>query len=179
MNNTIEVVGSVKIERKISKYRVKISIVVDQNPYGDEKGSDLAEIKNQYYLALVENGIDVSKFVEDAFEYRANSNQMEGTLLKYECTSQKEMSKLLDIRVSGIYVNLIECKYIIEKDTYTKLIDEALADAKKRAEIIASKINKKVGEIVSVSDNRILNNYWSNYNVYDEFFDLKVVYKTE
>ncbi|QCX38727.1 DUF541 domain-containing protein [Aureibaculum algae] len=179
MNKTIEVSGSVKLERKIVKYRAKISIEVTQNPYGDEEITDLAEIKNQYYLALVENGIDVTKFEEDTFEFRTYNYQGEGTMLKYECTSQKEISQLLDIKVPGIYVNLLECKYVIDDQLYDEMTEAALVDARLRANNIASKIDKKVGDIVSLVDNRVLNNYWTTFNSYDEFFELKVIFEIE
>ena len=50
----------------------------------------------------MENGVDVNKFEEDTFEFRTYNYQAEGTMLKYECTSQKEISQLLDIKVPGI-----------------------------------------------------------------------------
>lgn len=179
MSKTIEVNGSVKLERKIVKYRAKISIEVNHSPYGDEEISDLEEIKNQYYLALVENGIDVNKFEEDTFEFRTYNYQAEGTMLKYECTSQKEISQLLNIKIPGIYVNLLECNYIIDDNLYDQMTEAALVDAKIRANNIASKIDRKVGQIISLTDNRLLNNYWATFNPYDEFFELKVVFEME
>ncbi|MDY7394290.1 SIMPL domain-containing protein [Aureibaculum sp. 2210JD6-5] len=179
MHKTIEVSGAVKLERKISRYRAKISIEVNQNPYGDEEVSDLEEIKNQYYLALVENGVDVNKFVEDTFEFRTYNYQAEGTMLKYECESQKEISQLLDIKVPGIYINLLECKYIIDDESYDEITEAALEDAKIRANKIAAKIDKKVGAIVNLVDYRQLNDYWTTFNPYDEFFELKVVFELE
>ena len=179
MDKTIEVSGSVKLERKIVKYRAKISIEVNQSSYGDDEFSDLEEIKNQYYLALVENGIDVNKFEEDTFEFRNYNYQAEGTLLKYECTSQKEITQLLDIKIPGVYVNLIECKYVIDDSLFDTMTMAAIDDAKNRANAIASKIDRKVGNVISLKDNRILNNYWTTFNPYDEFFELKVVFEME
>ncbi len=179
MNRTIEVSGVAKLERKISKYRAKISIEVNQNPYGDEEVSNLEGIKNQYYLALVESGIDVNKFVEDTFEFRTYNYQAEGTMLKYECVSQKEISQLLDIKVPGIYINLLECKYVIDGKLYDEMTETALLDAKVRANKIAEKINGKVGSIVSLTDYRLYDNHWTTFNPYDEFFELKVVFELE
>jgi len=179
MSKTIEVSGIAKLKRKIAKYRAKISIEVNQNPYGDEEVTDLESIKNQYYLALVENGIDVNKFEEDTFEFRTYNYQAEGTMLKYECISQKEISQLLDIKIPGIYTNLLECKYVIDDKLYDKMTEEALVDAKVRANKIATKINSKVGSIVSVIDYRLYDNHWTTFNPYDEFFELKVVFEME
>ncbi len=179
MNETIEVSGVAKLVRRITKYRAKISIEANQNPYGDEEISDLSEIKNQYYLALVENGIDVNKFEEDTFEFRTYNYQSEGTLLKYECTSQKEISQLLDIKVPGVFMNLLECKYVIEDKLYDEMTELALSDARVRAKHIASKVDKKVGTIINIKENRVIKKYWGNYISYDEFFEINVIFKLD
>ncbi|MCK0131249.1 SIMPL domain-containing protein [Flavobacteriaceae bacterium F08102] len=173
---TITVKGNTKISKVITAYRVKIIMTKEQSDFAGQEVETVDEMKSMYYHALLEHGIDVNKFEENEFEYLSQNNYDLGTMLIYTCNSFSEIQDLLTVKLPSIYSTTLEVKWV-NQTPYEDLISAAIADARKRAELIAKNIGKKMGAIVSVNDENNLHPYWSYYSPYDEFFTVDVVFE--
>ena len=167
--NTISVSSNVKFKKEVKAFRIKLIMGLDQMGYGNNECNTLDELKKKYFDKLKEKGIDPNKLEEKKIEYLSMYYQREGTVYYYEASTEEEVSKVLSARVNGITNNGLEYKMQLDDATYDNLIEKAIIQAKDKAKRIATKANKKVGEIAMISDNSYGLEDWVYYSPKDEY----------
>ncbi|WP_117880562.1 SIMPL domain-containing protein [Aureibaculum luteum] len=175
--NTISVSSNVKFKKEVKAFRIKLIMGLDQMGYGNNECNTLDELKKKYFDKLKEKGIDPNKLEEKKIEYLSMYYQREGTVYYYEASTEEEVSKVLSARVNGITNNGLEYKMQLDDATYDSLIERAIIQAKDKAKRIATKANKKVGEIAMISDNSYGFEDWVYYSPKDEYLRINVVFE--
>jgi len=175
--NTISVSSNVKFTKEVKAYRVKLIMGLDQMGYGNNECNTLDELKKKYFDKLKEKGIDPTKLEEKKIEYLSMYYQREGTVYYYEATTEEEVSKILSAKVNGVTNNGLEYKTEMDDALYDSLIEKAIKQAKDKANRIAKKANKKVGEIAMISDNSYGHEDWVYYSPKDEYVRINVVFE--
>ena len=177
--NTLSVSGSVKVERKVTQYKAKVLLNMDQVLYSNPEYKTLDDLKNAYFNMLRTKSFDTSKFKEDELSYLTYGYQKEGTVYFYETTNPQDIKTLSFNRINGITV-YIQVKAEVEEGTLNKLLKTAFANAKENATRLASAANKKVGDIQSMSETYFKPEIWNSYNNdYEEFLTVSVSYFLE
>ncbi len=175
--NTISVSSNVKFKKEVKGYRVKLILGLDQMGYGNNECNSLEELKKKYFDKLKEKGIDPAQLEEKKIEYLSMYYQREGTVYYYEAATEEEVTKILSTKVNGVTSNGLEYKVEIDNDVYDSLIEKAIHQAKDKANRIAKKVNKKVGEIAMISDNTYGHDDWVYYSPKDEYIRINVVFE--
>ncbi|QCX38726.1 DUF541 domain-containing protein [Aureibaculum algae] len=175
--NTISVSSNVRFKKEVKAFRIKLIMGLDQMGYGNNECNTLDELKKKYFDKLKEKGIDPNKLEEKKIEYLSMYYQREGTVYYYEASTEEEVSKVLSARINGITNNGLEYKMQLDDATYDNLIEKAIIQAKDKAKRIATKANKKVGEIAMISDNSYGLEDWVYYSPKDEYLRINVVFE--
>lgn len=174
---TVSVSGTAPLEKTTDQYRIKATLSMDQVYYADTRLENLAQLKKQYFNALAEEGVDVSKFTEKEVEYFSLGYQRDGTILYYETTSKETAMKLIKTNMQGVQLQF-QVKQSISPEKSEAALNMALQDAKSNAELLCKTIGTTVGKIVSISSNQFKNDGWiSYYSDYEEQFSVSVVYE--
>ncbi|NJB38028.1 SIMPL domain-containing protein [Croceivirga sp. JEA036] len=173
----ITVNGATAMKRSITGYKAKVVLNTDQLSYINPAYTSLEDLKSGYYKMLKEKGFDTSKFKEDALAYMLMGYQNRGIVLVYETQDENQIKLLSDNRFGGINLTILK-QSSFDEATHQRMIKEALADAKTNAERLASAANKKVGDIIFLSErsnNKVL---WESYSAdYEQYFELIVSYE--
>lgn len=174
---TVTVSGAAPLEKTIEKYRIKATLSMDQVYYADTRMENLEQLKKQYFTALKENGVDVSKFEEKEMEYFSLGYQRDGTVLYYETNSKEIAMKLVKTNLQGVQLQF-QVKQHVSSEKNKAALELALKDAMENANSLCKAINTSVGEIISISSNQYHNEDWTSYYTdYQEQFTVNVVYQ--
>ena len=152
MENTIEVRGTTTYERQIDSYIADITVSRDlvYDYYNDKPSLD--EIKKALFDKMAAVGLDKNKFVEDKVAYSKLGYQGEGTVYKFETSSEDEFSKIQELyTVRGVNYNKMNVTYKDEENNES-LLREAFDNAKKKAQLLASLMNKNLGDAIHIND---------------------------
>lgn len=148
----IEVRGNAKIDREVESYRIDLTIAAE---YAESEGrKDFEEIKKSFFAKAKAAGFEENRFKEDQMGYLALQYNRDGNLYSFETRSKEELLKVTKLANSGYgIVSIIstKLKYKPLKDRQ-KLLNAALLNSKETAATIGKSINKKIGEILMVSD---------------------------
>ncbi len=90
---------------------------------------------------------------EDRFGYLTTGFRKEGKLFVFETTSEKEYMKLLSVNLDGTQIYNRYVVYKLTSNIATKLAKKAIENAKQKAGLVAKSTNKKIGDIITISDN--------------------------
>lgn len=174
---TVTVAGTAPIEKTIEKYRIKATLSMDQVYYADTRMENLEQLKKQYFTALKEKGVDVSKFEEKEMEYFSLGYQRDGTVLYYVTSSKEIAMKLVKTNLQGVQLQF-QVKQHVSPEKNQAALELALKDAMNNANSLCKAINTSVGEIMSISSNQYQNEDWTSYYTdYQEQFTVNVVYQ--
>ncbi len=176
----ITVNGNVEVKREIQAYRVQAVLSMDQVYYSDPTVTSFTALKNKYFQAVRDAGFDPEQFSEHPNEFLALGYQKEGTVLKYETDSAKELELLSKVRMTGITLSY-EFKTVLEAERQKELLQSVLADAKQNATQICKEINARPGAIIAISGHTPKEETWISYlgNNYPEYWTLSVTYRLE
>lgn len=154
----IEVRGMAAIERVIKSYTFDIVITEDQ-VYTEEKRS-LTQVKKEFFDKARAAGFDSSRFKEDKLVYALTQyTSAGGSLYSFETTTPAEvitLNNLTNDKNGNISVTARRVTYLPVKD-FSRILSEAFADGKARAEKMAVAAGKKLGPLQSVTDYSISN----------------------
>lgn len=152
----------------------KASVIVGDT-YSNSDNTTIEEIKTKYKNALKKAGINLNSLTENYNAYVLYGYEKDGTIYHYTTSSYKEIIKFLSVKSFGIR-QLSPSAYIqISKEEQNQIFNDALANAKAKAKIMASTMGKKLGEIVLIEDlNRFENEIYMGYNY--EGFPLTYTY---
>jgi hypothetical protein len=175
--NTLEVYGTANFTREAKEYKTTIILSMDQIYYAGTQFSNISELKTAFLSEVKAKGVDASKLVEKPFDYYSLGYQREGTVFDFVTISKDEMIKVLMIKTGGAISQSVQVKADNLTDAkYNELLGMAIADAKKNADRLASKVNKKAGDIVSISEISAPQTYWT-YAMAEEMLSVKIVYQ--
>jgi hypothetical protein len=149
-SNSINVNGS--CEYKIKPEYTARMIISMNNVYYDAPGMTFTEIKKTYLENLAKVGIDTNSITDDELGYATLGYDKEGTIIEYKTKAIGDLQKFLETKSLGVTKSdaTIEAKFTNEElANYAKL---AFDDAKKKAENITKKIDRKIGKAIFISD---------------------------
>ncbi len=115
----------------------------------------LEQLKNTYDEALKKNGLALSQLKEDSFGYYFQGYVKEGTLYRYETTSIESFHKFLASNSYGAQRSDYVYTMTITADESVLLAKKAIENARMQAHGIAEKLEKHLGEIISIEDHNI------------------------
>lgn len=156
--NTITVLGYAKLPLKSNYYKAFLFIQEEETKvgYATVGKSSIDSIRQTLFTSLKKFGID-EKDVSIAATSSRELGQYPGFLINnmYECKiKSKELAAKLvnEMRFAGLKGVIIKTIFTAEeKEKLAEVVyNEAIADAKKTAVLLAAKANKTVGEIKSI-----------------------------
>ncbi len=148
--NIINVTGTYSYNPKPT-YVAKMNASMS-NVYYQEQDMDIEKIKSNYYNKLKSAGVDISKIKENHLSYALKGYQKDGVVLEFTTSDINELQKFLTIYATGITKQEITNTVNLSYEEMAKNSKLAYDDAKKKAELIAKKLGKKLGEIVTYND---------------------------
>lgn len=127
-------------------------IVSLNNVYYDAQTTSLSEIKSSYLDRLAKIGIDSNRLEEDPLHYLMLGYEKEGVIIEFKTNSLDEMQKFLSIKSMGVTRADSTLKAEITDSQMAEYAKKAFDDAKKKAQNIADKIGRKIGQAIYISD---------------------------
>lgn len=127
-------------------------IVSLNNVYYDAQTMSLSEVKSGYLDKLAKAGISSDRLKEDSLYYSLLGYEKEGTVMVFNTKSLEEMQKFLSVKSIGVTRS--------DTNLETELTDAEMADygkaafdnAKEKATAIATKVGRKIGKAIYISD---------------------------
>ncbi|MCH9661141.1 MAG: hypothetical protein K0U54_09540 [Bacteroidetes bacterium] len=173
---SIVVYGSHRYDAEIVSYKVTAALSLHEAKFNDSN-TNLESLKKEFFTKLSEKGIDASKVVESEMDFIVTGRNGEGTYFTFITSSADEFKKYLSIKLPGIYFEINYFKNKVQGKKPENIVKAALLNAKEKAAKIATGMNKKLGDIILVSEIEPLanENNWSyylsdpNYRVYVTF----------
>lgn len=151
---TIKTVGRAVFTESAPKFTasVVISPYFASNPI---EPTNMAQLEAKYDEALKKNGLALSQFKENLLGYYLLGYVQEGTLYTYETTSIENFQRFLASNSYGTQRS--DYGYSITMDTKqtAELAQVAIDNARRKADAIAKKMGRLLGQIVSVEDNNL------------------------
>jgi len=132
------------------EFTIKMMVSL-QNVYYDESMS-FSEVKAIYKEKLVHAGIDASKIQEDNLGYVLIGYDKKGTIITFKTTSIDEVQKFLNVKSPGVSKSEVKLETNLSEEQMLTYAAAAFEDAKKKAGLLAKKIGKNIGEVVSIGD---------------------------
>ena len=166
--NTITVVGETETAVEGSSYTILISLqqILVYEGQGEVEVASINEVKNNYINKLGEMGVDFSRFRRsEYYEFASSYGQSRITEYYYLKTENKDdIRKVISLKLAGTTIvnTEIEAKKLTS-DQLVKLAKKAMDNAKEKAEKIAKKMNKNIGEIVTFVDQNVSEQYIHSY----------------
>jgi hypothetical protein len=122
------------------------------NVYYDAQTMSLSEIKSGYLDKLAKVGISSNCLTEDPLHYALLGYEKEGLILEFKTNSLEEMQKFLMVKSIGVTRSDTTLKAELTDAQMAEYAKVAFDDAKKKAQGIASKIGREIGNAIYVSD---------------------------
>ncbi|WP_083478215.1 SIMPL domain-containing protein [Lacinutrix himadriensis] len=166
--NTITVVGETETSVEDSSYTILISLqqILVYEGQGEVEVASVSDVKNNYINKLGDLGIDFSRFRRSTYyEFAASYGQGRVTEYYYLKTSNKEeVRKIINLKLAGTSIanTEIEAKKLTN-DALVELAKKAMDNAREKAEALAAKMNKTIGEVVAVVDQNTSGQYVQSY----------------
>ena len=152
--NSITVFGETLNDIKIKEYIINIEFreIVSDN-YRNVDGKTIDELKKAYASALSKVNIDFSQFEEDLLYRITSYSYNTSEFYLYQTSSLDEVQRVLSQKMEG--VTNVRVDILAEELNHNRigeLSKKAIEDAKNQAIIIASKLQKKIGKILSIEN---------------------------
>lgn len=179
---TIEVRGVAKIDREIASYLIDFALSVE---YGEiEGGKSFEDLKNAFFTKAKAAGFEESRFKEDKMGYQALQLYREGSLYTLETHSPAELLKAAKLADGGGVISITGTRLTFKgQPDNQKLFDAAFRNGKEKAAAIAKATNKKLGDVLMITDYTPLDEAAENYfhfkQVADEYFYLALKFAAE
>ena len=167
-NHSIVVIGETKKTVVDDSYNILISLqqIMVYEGQGEVEATSLDLVRKNYIKKLEEVGIDFSRFRRNTYyEFAMSYSQNRESESYYLKTSnQEEVRKIIRLKSAGMSISNIEVetKELTDKQL-VELSVKAIDNAKDKAKAIAKKMNKTLGEIISISDQNTSGQYIQSY----------------
>ena len=146
-------------EYRIEKAKIYVANLqlkeLKADTYSSFEDKSLELVREQLKVKLHEMGLNFNNLVENKtlFFYSSYNDPYESMYYTFKTNSELEFTKLLSIKVVGL--SIVNVEISLEKLTSeetSKLAFKAIENAREKAQKIAGKLNKKVGDIISITD---------------------------
>lgn len=129
------------------------------NEYSQIRPKSIESVKADFMAAMKAAGLDDSKMRPDKIKNITQSkyNKVVVENFNIELENEEEATKLSKLLVDGYKIGNV--KYIFEEsyDQYlNQMTEDAIKDARRKAENIAKSVDKTVGEIINIEDTKTL-----------------------
>lgn len=167
-SNTISVIGETEKTITDENYTVIIALqqIMVYDGQVEVEATSLEDVTRNYIKKLDEAGIDFSRFRRNNYYELAMSygQNREAAYYYLKTTNKDEARKIINLKSSGVSVasSEVESKKLTDKEL-AALSVKAIENARQKAELIAKKLNKTIGEIVSISDQNTNAQYNQSY----------------
>ena len=152
--NTIKVTSRVIYVDPEPTYKAQVSISSVSSTYKNYEMT-LNELKELFKTTLEKSGLSWENVKEHSgtFGFETLGYQQEGIIYEYQTLSVEEMKKFLNIRMP-ILQSLNMASWIeLDNQEVEKIIQMALDKNYKKAALLAKAMKRKVGSIISASEN--------------------------
>lgn len=174
---TISTNGSVAIESKELLYKTDITLSLENNYYAENPCTSIEELKTKYFEAAKNLGVDISKFIQDDLAYAATGYRKGGTLLHFETKDKAEILNVTSINMAQVMPSYVQVKDIISEKQTKELVEKAIAEAQKNANILAEASGEKIDRIYSINSYDLDgDSYWRTPSSGPSYLRLTVVY---
>lgn len=160
----IKTVGKTTIIDKDVYFEGKISL---STTYGDQSLS-LKQIKENFNQEFHKKGLNFANLTENKTGYNAfYGYKSKGVILTFKTKNYNNFLKFLSSDVYGVQ-KLTYGAFVSLSDKETEIaFTKALKNARNKAEVIAKSTQQKVGKILSIDDNNLINSPMYNSVYYD------------
>ncbi|MBC6998590.1 SIMPL domain-containing protein [Cytophaga sp. FL35] len=148
--NSITVNGT--YQYSMSPEYISKMIVSLNNVYYDAQTISISEVKSGYYDKLEKAGISSSTLKEDLFAYNLLGYEKEGTIVEFRTKSIDEMKKFLSVKSLGVSRSESSLEFELDPEQAATYAEKAFESAKKKANAIATKVGRKIGKAIMISD---------------------------
>lgn len=136
------------------EYCIKMVLSL-QNINFERPTATYADIREEYMEKLVDEGIAGKPGIhlkEDPLAYSLMGYEMEGNIIEYKTRSLQMAQKFLSIKSDGVFKSE-SVMWIEHSDKeMAEYNEKAFENAKQKAMVIATNINKELGDIIFVED---------------------------
>lgn len=139
----------------------------------------LAQMKLKYEEALKNKGISIDDLVERADLYTLMGYEKEGTLYTYATEDLKQFQQFLSATCFGLQRLSYDTAITIDAKERTKLIAEAIENARLTATMTAKEMGKSLGPVMRIEDNNRVNTeirkgLYYDQNIGEHIYELTV-----
>jgi uncharacterized protein YggE len=127
-------------------------IVSLTNVYYDVQAVTMAEVKSGYLAKLAKIGINSDRLEEDKLHYALMGYEKEGTIFVFKTKSLEEMQKFLSVKALGVSRSDTTLETQLTQEQISDYSKAAFDNAKSKAMAIASKLGRKIGKAIYISD---------------------------
>ena len=127
-------------------------IVSLTNVYYDVQAITIEEVKSGYFAKLAKIGINGDRLTEDKLHYALMGYEKEGTIFVFKTNSLEEMQKFLSVKALGVSRSDTTLEAQLTDAQISDYSKAAFENAKSKAMAIASKIGRKIGKAIYISD---------------------------
>ena len=127
-------------------------IVSLNNVYYDTQTMTLDEVKMGYTTKLAKAGITADRLTEDKLHYALLGYEKAGTIMVFKTKSLEEMQKFLNVKALGVSRSDTTLDLELTDAQIADYSKSAFDNAKNKATAIASKIGRKIGKTIYLSD---------------------------
>lgn len=184
-NHVISVVGQTPKTVQDDGYSILITLqqIMVYEGQGEVEATSLEQVRKNYIKKLEDAGIDFSRFRRNnSYEFAMSYSQNRKSESYYLKTSnQDEVRKIIRLKSAGMSISNIEVEAKeLTKEQLVELSIKAIDNAKQKAATLAKKMNKKLGEIVSILDSNTSEQYLQSYGMpIKQFHNVTVAFKIE
>ncbi len=179
---TIKVPGrAIHIDKELT-FKSTVSLNATYSSYSSDAIS-LKEMKSRYDDALKQNGLSLADLKEDPSGYIYLGQDKAGTLYNFKTTSVEKFNRFLKSKSFSLQFITNGYSIVISKNEAQIVIAKAIENAKEQAKIIAEIANKKLGDILKVEDNNLINveiknqPIYYNLNIGEYVYDVSVIFE--
>lgn len=166
--NTITVIGETDTKVDDQSYTILIAIqqILVYEGQTEVEATSLEEVKKNYINKLADLGIDFSRFRRNTYyEFAMSYGQNRDSEYYYLKTSNKEdVRKIIKLKLAGTSIANADIEAVkITNNQLVELSKKAIDDAKEKAEALAKKLDKTIGDIVAIADQNTNMQYIQSY----------------
>ena len=179
--NTIKVIGqAIHIDNELN-FEGSVSLSATYSSYPTEAIS-LKELKTKYNEALKKNGLSITNLKEDPTGYIYLRYDKDGLLYHFKTSSIDKFNNFLNSKTFGVRHLDYGYSIVISEKEASLLLAKAIKNAKNKAQLIAKAANKKLGDIVHIEDNNLINteldqSLYYNWELGKYIYNINVTFK--
>ena len=149
---TLEIKSEVTLNNPPTCYKMWGMIARNRSGQEEEDTPPLDMIKKQFLDTLALVGLDKNKLTFDDLAYRTAGYSGQGTMIQFTTKDIKEIEKFSALTFKPLNMFYTEYVHELNSEERIALMKKNLEAAKKHADELARAQQKKVGDIIKVTD---------------------------